>query len=76
MSKAPQLPDALEQGFIAGAKARRKRAALLRERAADGVVAAAEKFPDVQIRSPEAVLAIKMAADWDAIAAELEGGAP
>jgi hypothetical protein len=50
----------------------RRRANALRQKAEDGTSAAGEHFPGVLLRSPEAACALNLAADFDAIAAELE----
>jgi hypothetical protein len=66
-------PDPIETAMRAGAvHALRKRAAAQRQRAADGSFPAGEHFPGVAIRSPEAALALRLAAGLESIAAAIE----
>jgi len=75
MSDAPAPADALEDAITARvAAALRRRGAVQRQRAADGTSSPGESFPHIEIRSPEAALALKLAADFDAIAVEIEAG--
>jgi hypothetical protein len=67
------LVDAWEAIAAGVVMALRKRAVLQRQRAAEGTSTAGEKFPSVLLRTPEAACASMLAADWDAIADELEG---
>jgi len=68
--------DDMESGFRAGALAALRKAAVAQRKiAADGTACAGEKFPGVVIRSPEAACAAHLAADWNEIADELDGGA-
>jgi len=65
--------DAIETAFHSGAvQALRKRAALQRQRAADGITPAGEHAPGLMLRSPEAALALCLAAGLESIAAEIE----
>jgi hypothetical protein len=57
---------------LAAASALRRRAALMRSRAAAGS-ATVKDHPGVVIRSPEAALAERMAAEYEAIAGEIVG---
>jgi hypothetical protein len=52
-----------------------KRAEMQRRRATAATSAAGEQFPGVLLRSPEAALASRLAADWEAIADDLETAA-
>jgi hypothetical protein len=66
----------LEIAIYAGATvAMRNAAAKQREVASSSTSSAAENYPGVVIRSPEAACASILAADWDAVADELEGSA-
>jgi hypothetical protein len=73
----PQPPrDAFEVAIMSGAvKALRNRAAALRQAAAEGTSPVSEHSPQSLIRSPKAACASRLAADWDAIADELEAEA-
>jgi hypothetical protein len=73
MTESPN--DPLERAVTVGAiAALRKRAEAQRQKAAEGSAPAGEKFPGVIIQSPEAATAMKIAADFDGIADELEAG--
>ena len=50
----------------------RRRANAQRKIAADGTVAAGDKYPGVSIKSPEAACSAILAADWDEVADDLE----
>lgn len=67
------MTDTIEAAIIAGAaRVLRRRAAIQRQRAADGTVPAGENFPGVMIRSGEAVIADRLANEFTRIAEELE----
>jgi hypothetical protein len=71
------VADDLEQAIVAGAMiALRNRALFQRKLAAEGTSSAGEKYPNVTIRSPEAVCAVNLAEDWSAIADALEMEGP
>ncbi|HEY4927089.1 MAG TPA: hypothetical protein VII20_21990 [Roseiarcus sp.] len=63
------LQSAMRNG---AATAMRKRAVALRQEAAQTTTSAGEKFPTVMLKSPEAAHALRLAADWDEIAAAFE----
>jgi hypothetical protein len=68
--------DAIETAIRGGVEhALRKRAAVQRQRAADGTTPAGVHAPDLMLRSPEAALAQHLAADLESIAAEIEADA-
>lgn len=65
--------DAIERAIGTGAvHALHKRAAAQRQRAADGTATIDAHSCDVTLRSPEAALALRLAADLAAIADEIE----
>jgi hypothetical protein len=72
---SPSL-EAIDAAIRAGAVAAlRKRAQSQRERAADGATAPGAKFPGVVLRSPESAHALRIAADLEQIADDVERGA-
>ena len=72
----PEKLDDINSAIVARVVgALRKAGEAQRQIGANGTAAAGEKYPGVTIRSPEAACAAKRAADWDAIALELEAGA-
>ena len=65
--------DAIETAIHSGAvQALRKRAAMQRQRASNGTMPAGEHAPGLMLRSPEAALALCLAAGLESIAAEIE----
>jgi hypothetical protein len=63
----------VELAVVAGAtSALRARAAVQRQRAADGTSSAGEQFPDVVIQTGEAAVAARLAATFERLAAEIE----
>jgi len=68
--------DAIETAIRGGAvQALRKRAAMQRQRASNGTMPAGEHAPGLMLRSPEAALALCLAAGLESIAAEIEANA-
>ena len=69
----PGALDSIELAIRAGAvPAIRTRADRQRQKAAGGIAAAGERFPDVL--APEAAMAANLAAAFERIAAEIEAG--
>jgi hypothetical protein len=58
---------------VGAAKALKARAAVQREKAADGTSTAGEKYPDVVIRTGEAAVAARLADEFERVAAEFDG---
>jgi hypothetical protein len=50
------------------------RGADARQKAAGGIAVAGDHFPGVMVRSPEAAMAANLAAEFERIAEEIEGG--
>jgi hypothetical protein len=69
-------PDAIERAMCAGAVcALRRRAAEQRQRATDGTLPADAHSCAVTLRSPEAALALRLAAGLESIATDIEAEA-
>jgi len=74
--EAKALRD-IERAIRVGAvRALRTRADKQRQRAADGIASAGERFSNIVVRSPEAAMAEKLANTFERIAADIEAGAP
>jgi hypothetical protein len=68
------VTDPIEAAFIIGfARALRSRGAVLRSRAALGVTRLTDRRPPVAVIASESAVTLKIAAAFDAIAAEIEG---
>jgi len=77
MSAPAQPFDPLEMAIVAAAaRALRRRAEAIRKRAAPGVTALDGYQPLVFVVTSEAAHALRIARDWDSMAAELEREAP
>jgi hypothetical protein len=76
-TSSPAFPEtqSLEAAFLAGAcRALRRRAAALRLVAEAATTVVDHHGRPISIRTPEAAHARRVAADWDHIAGELDGG--
>ena len=75
-AEAKALGD-IERGVRAGAaRALRTRAAIQRQRAADGTSTGGDKNPSIVIQTGEAAVAARLVGAFELLADEIEAGAP